>query len=174
MCALCQLKDEFQAHPAAQMIDVYSYFADRFYGVKDPRPIIPHDREMQHMPPEDEATEPEAEAPIEPQLEPSIGKEQEAITSADQEPQLLEKEEHSEVSETTEVRAEGALPEKPLETTMSPEQPETTSKEEQPMEEDNEPFADILGHKEEDKDKKRYSPNPIQQQQSEQTTQTSD
>ncbi len=25
MCALCQLKDEFQAHPAAQMIDVYSF-----------------------------------------------------------------------------------------------------------------------------------------------------
>ncbi|HLE64663.1 MAG TPA: hypothetical protein VI816_00895, partial [Candidatus Bathyarchaeia archaeon] len=31
LCALCNLKDEFQAHPAAQMIDLYSYFTDRFY-----------------------------------------------------------------------------------------------------------------------------------------------
>src|SRR5438094_10121970 len=27
------------------MIDVYSYFTDRFYGVKDPRAIIPRERE---------------------------------------------------------------------------------------------------------------------------------
>src|SRR5713226_3832756 len=54
MCALCQLKDEFPAHPAAQMIDVYSYFTDRFYGVKDPRPIIPHEREAPVLAPEEE------------------------------------------------------------------------------------------------------------------------
>ncbi len=29
LCAMCQLKDEFQAHPAAQAIDVYSYFTDK-------------------------------------------------------------------------------------------------------------------------------------------------
>ncbi len=46
MCSACQLKDEFPAHPAAQMIDVYSYFTDRFYGVRDPSPIIPREREM--------------------------------------------------------------------------------------------------------------------------------
>src|SRR5207249_2690706 len=50
LCALCQLKDEFPAHPAAQMIDVYSYFTDRFYGVKDPRAIIPRERELKLTP----------------------------------------------------------------------------------------------------------------------------
>src|SRR5215831_16104970 len=59
MCALCQLKDEFQAHPAAQMIDVYSFFADRFYGVKDPRAIIPHDRESKFEAPEEDTSKPE-------------------------------------------------------------------------------------------------------------------
>src|SRR5438128_3056143 len=46
LCALCNLKDDFPAHPAAQAIDVYSYFTDKFYGVKDARPIIPHEREF--------------------------------------------------------------------------------------------------------------------------------
>src|SRR2546430_10462262 len=54
LCALCQLKDEFPAHPAAQMIDVYSYSADRFYGVKDPRAIIPREREPLTAPSEPE------------------------------------------------------------------------------------------------------------------------
>ena len=68
MCALCQLKDEFQAHPAAQMIDVYSFFADRFYGVKDPRAIIPHDRDSKFAAPE-EPSEPESveSQPMQPQ-----------------------------------------------------------------------------------------------------------
>src|SRR3989449_3343815 len=59
LCALCQLKDDFPAHPAAQMIDVYSYFTDRFYGVKDPRAIIPRERE--HMVAPSEPEEPSLE-----------------------------------------------------------------------------------------------------------------
>src|SRR5881397_67948 len=78
LCALCQLKDEFPAHPAAQMIDVYSYFADRFYGVKDPRAIIPHEREIAHLAPEEEAPEPEpVEATMGPK-EPVVPKEAES------------------------------------------------------------------------------------------------
>src|SRR5207244_10761966 len=46
LCALCNLKDDFPAHPAAQAIAVYSYFTDKFYGVKDARPIIPREREF--------------------------------------------------------------------------------------------------------------------------------
>src|SRR5713101_3931019 len=63
LCAMCQLKDEFPAHPAAQAIDVYSYFTDKFYGVKDPRAIIPKDRAI----PRFHAEEVE-EAPEEPQM----------------------------------------------------------------------------------------------------------
>src|SRR2546422_5994524 len=63
LCALCQLKDEFPAHPAAQMIDVYSYFTDRFYGVKDPRAIIPRERE--HMVAPSEPEEPSLETSAE-------------------------------------------------------------------------------------------------------------
>src|SRR5690242_5845276 len=63
LCALCNLKDDFPAHPAAQAIDVYSYFTDRFYGVKDPRPIIPRDREYQRIPSEEEAEEETATLP---------------------------------------------------------------------------------------------------------------
>src|SRR2546425_8564306 len=62
LCALCQLKEEVPAHPAAQMIDVYSYFTDRFYGVKDQRAIIARERERMLAP---------AEEPEEPSLETS-------------------------------------------------------------------------------------------------------
>src|SRR5215472_9642755 len=62
LCALCNLKDDFPAHPAAQAIDVYSYFTDRFYGVKDPRAIIPREREFlqaqEEEPKEEKATPP--------------------------------------------------------------------------------------------------------------------
>ncbi len=57
----------------------------------------------------------------------------------------------TEVSEAEETVAEDA---------------ETVSEDETTKEEDNEPFADIL----ENKDKKRYSPNPLPQQSSEQTS----
>src|SRR5207249_5759314 len=61
LCALCNLKDEFPAHPAAQAIDVYSFFTDRFYGVKEPRAIIPHEREFEHAPSEEGPAEEEVE-----------------------------------------------------------------------------------------------------------------
>src|SRR5467141_4893683 len=64
LCALCQLKDDFPAHPAAQTIDVYSYFTDRFYGVKDPRAIIPRERENV-MAQTDEPEEPSLETSAE-------------------------------------------------------------------------------------------------------------
>ncbi len=75
LCALCQLKDEFPAHPAAQMIDIYSYFTDRFYGVKDPRAIMPREREHMVAPSE----------PEEPSLETS-GEESTAIEAVPETP----------------------------------------------------------------------------------------
>ena len=153
MCALCQLKDEFQAHPAAQMIDVYSFFADRFYGVKDPRAIIPHDRESKFAPPE-EPSEPESveSEPMQPegimeQLEP------ETVSSAEN-PETP--------NPPGEIQAETPASETLSEQSASSE--EAASPEEK---EEEEPFADILGNK----DKKRYSANPIPEQKSEQTSQ---
>jgi len=153
MCALCQLKDEFQAHPAAQMIDVYSFFADRFYGVKDPRAIIPHDRESKFAPPE-EPSEPE---PVESQpMQPEGSMEQ-------SEPETVSCLENPETpNPPDEVQAETPAPETLSEQSASSEQ--TASPEEK---EEEEPFADIL----ENKDKKRYSSSPIPEQKSEQTSQ---
>ncbi len=165
LCALCSLRDEFPAHPAAQPIDVYSYFTDRFYGVKDPRAIMPREREITSMPvdeePAEETAAPErAEPPtsgIPPQIpefsseveEPKMEPENAAVdTSGSAETQLTPA---TEVSEAEETVAEDA---------------ETASEDETTKEEDNEPFADIL----ENKDKKRYSPNPLPQQSSEQTS----
>ena len=153
MCALCQLKDEFQAHPAAQMIDVYSFFADRFYGVKDPRAIIPHDRETKFAAPE-EPSEPES-IESEPMLPEASMKQAE--------PETVSSEENPEPPNTpSEVQAETPASETLSEQSESTEQ--TPSQEEK---EEEEPFADILGNK----DKKRYSANPIPEQKSEQTSQ---
>src|SRR5262245_19422779 len=159
MCALCQLKDEFQAHPAAQMIDVYSFFADRFYGVKDPRAIIPHERESKFAPPEEEASEPEplesseAEMPTTPRTpEPSETGE----ASLDQGLGALDRPEQT----ATETSA-SSTPEHAIENQETPAEPE------KPPEEEEEPFADILGSK----DKKRYSSTPVPEQQSEQSSQ---
>src|ERR1700757_50335 len=63
LCALCNLKDDFPAHPAAQAIDVYSYFTDRFYGVKDARPIIPREREFSRVPADEAPGEEEVATP---------------------------------------------------------------------------------------------------------------
>ncbi len=152
LCALCNLKDDFPAHPAAQPIDVYSYFTDRFYGVKDPRAIIPHDREIQFTPPAEEAQQEEATPelkPDQPEIEtPSLHEppQTETATSEDLQPQS--------VSTTAEV-----------EPTTSTETNSTVESVKE-AEEDSEPFADIL----ENKDKKRYSATPIPQQSSEQTS----
>src|SRR2546428_3596805 len=158
LCALCNLKDDFPAHPAAQAIDVYSYFTDRFYGVKDARPIIPHERETFSAPTE--------EADVEEQLAP---------------PETLKSEVPMETPQSS-MPVNEPMPEAQLggtEQSQSPVQ-ESAPKVEAPMEavnaesaeaekekEDSEPFADILDTP---KDKKRYSSNPLPQQPPEQTS----
>jgi transcription elongation factor Elf1 len=161
LCALCQLKDEFPAHPAAQMIDVYSYFTDRFYGVKDPRAIIPRERE--HM-----------VAPSEPE-EPSLETSSEDSTAIEVVPETP-------LAETSTNPVPDASPSEPVGENPSPvESMDETSlaadnasaeestqsqdaEEKAESEEEGEPFADIL---QENKDKKRYSPNPLPPQASE-------
>ncbi len=155
LCALCNLKDEFQAHPAAQMIDLYSYFTDRFYGVKDPRPIIPRERETPRELSEEEETpakpaaqetaivesSPQPLIPIESVEEPIVPASQpEVSVQAAGEPAATAGE------QTEQTGAEAS---------------ETKEAEAGP-EENNEPFADIL----QNKDKKRYSPNPLPEQSS--------
>ncbi len=170
MCSQCQLKDEFQAHPAAQMIDVYSFFADRFYGVKDPRPIMPRERETPRVvrEPEEAAPELSPEAPKEPTMpEPQSPSEKVQETSLEEEEkttEIMESEEHTIVA----TPAEGSQ-EEPVEvpTEASPEVP--TMEGEATEEEEAEPFADII----QNKDKKRYSPNPLPGQSSEQDTSSS-
>ena len=164
LCALCNLKDEFPAHPAAQPIDVYSYFTDRFYGVKDPRPIIPREREITHVPVEEESEEIASPEPPEPSIS------EESSQAASSPPESVEPK--------VEPEAIVAEPVEPVETpqSLTADQPrteepvvepsETKTVEETAKDEDNEPFADIL----ENKDKKRYSPNPLPQQSSEQTS----
>jgi transcription elongation factor Elf1 len=159
MCALCQLKDEFQAHPAAQMIDVYSFFADRFYGVKEPRAIIPHERESKMVPKEEEPSEPE---PLEaPAIEPEQHAEQAEPETAPPEQTL---DTTMAAKNQTETAASEVTPQK---STPEGEQAVSGASAEKPPEEEEEPFADILGTK----DKKRYSANPVPDQQSEQTSQ---
>ena len=163
MCALCQLKDEFQAHPAAQMIDVYSFFADRFYGVKDPRAIIPHERESRIPSSEEEPSEPE---PLEaPDMETEQARtEAEPETSAIVQPSASPGSTMSS-QEGPAAQSESIQPELVSENQESvPDQSREKS-----AEEEEEPFADILGSS--SKDKKRYSANPIQEQKSEQTSQ---
>jgi transcription elongation factor Elf1 len=161
LCALCNLKDDFPAHPAAQAIDVYSYFTDRFYGVKDPHPIIPHEREISSVPAEETTVEEEEElAPPEPlkseataetpqqspstnepipEAQPTVTEQAQPVTQA--------------LSEKQEIPAETVEP--------------LPGEEEKEKEDDSEPFADIM---ENSKDKKRYSSNPLPQRPPEQTS----
>jgi len=162
LCALCQLKDEFPAHPAAQMIDVYSYFTDRFYGVKDPRAIIPREREQMTAP---------SDEPEEPSLETS-GEESTAIEVVPETPLVATPTNPvSDISPSEPVEAspsaaesmgETSLPAENAPTEKSTQSQDTEEKAE--SEEESDPFADIL---QENKDKKRYSPNPLPQQSSE-------
>lgn len=164
MCSQCQLKDEFQAHPAAQMIDVYSYFTDRFYGVKDPRPIIPHERETHRVvpAPEEESRELTPEVASEPAVlepQPEAQTVREVPAEEEQTPsQIVESPEHSIVSAPVESSEEKTV-ETPAETAAEV----VVEQGEANPEEEAEPFADIL----QNKDKKRYSPNPLPQQSSE-------
>ena len=164
LCALCNLKDDFPAHPAAQAIDVYSYFTDRFYGVKEPRAIIPRERPIGPVPAE-EPVEGETSLPEPPSRETDEPSAAPAVTtgsfaevdesSSSVKPEILEAAGEKESSE------EQIIP-----VVESPgESPETTETEKE-TEEEAEPFADIM----ENKDKKRYSSQPLPQQSTEQTS----
>ncbi len=150
MCSSCQLKDEFQAHPAAQMIDVYSYFTDRFYGVKDPRPIIPRERETPRVVPEPEEEPPQLLTPEVPG-EPSIQERQEPPEKGQAAPVEGQPEPFR--------AAESPEPASPI-VEQSGEEAVAAEEVEASPEEEAEPFADIL----QNKDKKRYSPNPLPEQ----------
>jgi transcription elongation factor Elf1 len=159
LCALCNLKDDFPAHPAAQAIDVYSYFTDRFYGVKDARPIIPHEREIFSAPTEETEVEEQLSPPELPKNEVSIENPQPTVTAEEltSEPKVNPTEQSKSLAQEppgSEVTA--------IETASS-----ESLEEEKEKEDDSEPFADILDAP---KDKKRYSSNPLPQQPSEQTS----
>ncbi len=146
LCALCNLKDDFPAHPAAQAIDVYSYFTDKFYGVKDARPIIPHEREFSSVSTDETPSE---EVPAIPESAKS-----EVPMEASQPPMMVEKsvlEAQGSVAEQSQASAQepAAKEEGPMEAVDS-----QTAEGEKEKEDESEPFADIL---ENSKDKKRYS-----------------
>jgi transcription elongation factor Elf1 len=155
LCALCNLRNEFQAHPAAQPIDVYSYFTDVFYGVPNPRAIMPRDREMPRIS-EPEITQDEVTSESSPS--------EEVVEHPSSPSDLNSAQEESKSS--PEARESGeAYPASP----GIPEEPASAHVEgEKREEEESEPFADILENK--DKDKKRYSSHPLQQGQQEQQT----
>ncbi len=165
LCALCNLKDEFPAHPAAQAIDVYSYFTDRFYGVKEPRAIIPHEREFEHAPSEEGPSE--AEVEVQPP-EPSIREAVPEKPALEPEQPLTEDVSRPEPSEqpAPELGSAGPPQQETTKEAQSETPAETTTKPEKESDEESEPFADIL----ENKDKKRYSSTPLPQQTSEQTS----
>jgi hypothetical protein len=143
------------------MIDVYSYFTDRFYGVKDPRAIIPRERE--HM-----------VAPSEPE-EPSLETSSEESTAIEVVPETpLAKISTNPVPDVSPSEPVGGSPSPvesmdetslPAENASAEESTQSQDAEEKAeSEEEGEPFADIL---QENKDKKRYSPNPLPPQASE-------
>lgn len=159
LCALCNLKDDFPAHPAAQAIDVYSYFTDRFYGVKDARAIIPRERETFSAPSEEVEVEEQLSPPEPPQNEVSI-----------ENPQPTDKVEELiadiQINPTEQSQSLGQESPEKEGTAMETANSESLE-EEKEKEDDREPFADILDAP---KDKKRYSSNPLPQQQQEQTS----
>ena len=164
LCALCNLKDDFPAHPAAQAIDVYSYFTDRFYGVKDPRPIIPRDRPILAPPPEKENVE-DAASPGASISEPA----HEGLKI--EKPETLPDPSITEEPAEPNITKESSTKQTPIDTSQTTEpgtSPETETSAEPTTEskEESEPFADIL----ENKDKKRYSSTPLPQQTPEQTS----
>jgi transcription elongation factor Elf1 len=159
LCALCNLKDDFPAHPAAQPIDIYSYFTDRFYGVKDARAIMPREREISRVPAEERSDEDVLASPEPPKSEVAI--DSSVPTSAVAEP-------FSEAQTSVTEQAQHVAQESPAkdETQMEDAEPQSAEVEKE-KEDDSEPFADIL---ENSKDKKRYSSNPLPQQPPEQTS----
>jgi transcription elongation factor Elf1 len=157
LCALCNLKDDFPAHPAAQAIDVYSYFTDRFYGVKDPRPIIPHEREFSRLPTDETPSE---------EVATSEPPKSEVPAETTQPTMIIEKTvEETPVGVTEQSQT---LAQEPSANEQAPMEPvDSQISEDKEKEEDSEPFADILDTP---KDKKRYSSNPLPQQPPEQTS----
>jgi transcription elongation factor Elf1 len=159
LCALCNLKDDFPAHPAAQPIDIYSYFTDRFYGVKDARAIMPREREISRVSAEETSDEDVLASPEPPKSE--------AAMESSLSPHEVD-EPVSEVQTSVTEQAQGVAQESPARDEPPIEAVEPQSAEvEKEKEDDSEPFADIL---ENSKDKKRYSSNPLPQQPSEQTS----
>lgn len=157
LCALCNLRNEFQAHPAAQPIDVYSYFTDVFYGVPNPRAIMPRDREMPRI------AEPEiVQDQVTTENLPNDNLTEQPELSSDLTTSRGESNSNLELSESKE--SETASP-------AMPEEADSAPVEEEKREEEAEPFADILENK--DKDKKRYSSHPLQQQEQQTTEQSS-
>ena len=167
LCALCNLKDEFPAHPAAQAIDVYSYFTDRFYGVKEPRAIIPRDRPIGPAPTDEPVMEEETAAPESPSREVEEPSLTQAITADDS--GKMDETLSPVAPETLESAGEKEIPEEQVTglEESSVENPEAAANASDKEKEDEaEPFADIL----ENKDKKRYSSQPLPQQSTEQTS----
>lgn len=168
LCALCNLKDDFPAHPAAQPIDVYSYFTDRFYGVKDPRAIMPRDREIRAPPPEEEVAE---EGVVVGERETGPERPTEKV-----EAEKLELESRPPISEQPlepGVSAETSREKDSIEASQATEADSSHETEapavdenETESQEEREPFADIM----ENKDKKRYSSTPLPPQTSEPTS----
>jgi transcription elongation factor Elf1 len=159
LCALCNLKDDFPAHPAAQAIDVYSYFTDRFYGVKDPRAIIPRERETFSAPTEEADVEEELGPPetLKSQVPMETPQSSMPVNETMPEAQLGGTEESQSLVQESAPKAEAP---------MEPANAQSAEAEKE-KEDDSEPFADILDTP---KDKKRYSSNPLPQQPPEQTS----
>lgn len=164
LCALCQLKDDFPAHPAAQSIDVYSYFTDRFYGVKDPRAIIPREREHVTAP-SDEPEEPSLETSVEESTAIEVVPETPlAETLTNPVPDVPPTERVEASPSLADSMEESSLPKEEAPGEESSQSQDAEEKAE--SEEESDPFADIL---QENKDKKRYSPNPLPPQASEES-----
>jgi transcription elongation factor Elf1 len=159
LCALCNLKDDFPAHPAAQAIDVYSYFTDRFYGVKDARAIIPRERETFSAPTE--------EADVEEQLAPhDTPKSEVAMETPQSSMPVNEPMPEAQLGGTEESQSLVQESAPKVEASMEAVGAQSAEAEKE-KEDDSEPFADILDTP---KDKKRYSSNPLPQQPPEQTS----
>lgn len=165
LCALCNLKNEFQAHPLAQPIDLYSYFTDVFYGVPNPRAIIPREREVSKMS-EPEITNVEQSTELE-----NTQTDQEALEqSSDRDIETPSALEETRTAGLTEQQGETMTRESGNENTAQTESSGGSDQNEK-QDQEAEPFADILNNP----DKKRYSTRPLtnqQQQQHEQQTQS--
>jgi hypothetical protein len=137
---------------------VYSYFTDRFYGVKDARAIIPRERETFSAPTEEVDVEEQLASLEAPKSEGAMETPQ--SSHADDEPMPEARLGGTEQSQSP-VEESAPKVEAPMEAV------DAQLAEAEKEKEDIEPFADILDTP---KDKKRYSSNPLPQQPPEQTS----